>query len=226
MRPTLPFADKRDFEEQKKGFIAPMKEMKIMADAGHVAWDKERFNFLNEDTEWDSIHPSMLRISRLNQNYGLYEVIPGIYQVRGLDLSDISFVRGKTGWIAIDPLLTAEPARAALKLFQEHVGEGLPITAVIYSHSHGDHWGGIRGIVDEADVRSWQGRDHRPTGLYGAHDLGECLRWQRHEPAPLLPIRLAASRESSRLRRTGARSGHFSWCDRPDTAHEDRGGRH
>ena len=85
-------------------------------------------------------------------------MIPGIYQVRGFDLSDITFVRGKTGWIVFDPLVTAEPVRAAWKLFQEHVGEGLPVSAVIYSHTHGDHWGGVRGIVDEADVRVGQGR--------------------------------------------------------------------
>jgi len=151
---TLPFADKRDFEEQEKGLIAPMKDLKIMADAGHVAWDMERFQFLEKQKEFDSIHPSLVRQSVLNNNYGLYEVIPGIYQVRGFDLSDISFVRGKTGWIVIDPLVSAEVARAALKLLQEHVGEGLPVSAVIYSHSHGDHWGGVRGIVDEADVRS------------------------------------------------------------------------
>jgi alkyl sulfatase BDS1-like metallo-beta-lactamase superfamily hydrolase len=151
---TLPFADKRDFEEQKKGFIAPMKDLKIMADAGHVAWDMERFQFLQEQAEFDSIHPSLLRQSVLNNNYGLYEVIPGIYQVRGFDLSDISFVRGKTGWIVIDPLVSAEVVRAAWKHFQEHVGEGLPVSAVIYSHSHGDHWGGVRGIVDEVAVRS------------------------------------------------------------------------
>jgi len=150
----LPFADKKDFEEQKKGLIAPMKELKIKADAGHVAWDMERFQFLEEEQDFDSIHPSLVRQSVLNNNYGLYEVIPGIYQVRGFDLSDISFVRGKTGWIVIDPLVSAEVARAGLKLFQEHVGKGLPVTAVIYSHSHGDHWGGVRGIVDEADVRS------------------------------------------------------------------------
>ena len=153
-RGGLPFADKRDFEEQKKGLIAPMKDLKIMADAGHVAWDMERFQFLDKQDEFDSIHPSLLRQSKLNNNYGLYEVIPGIYQVRGFDLSDISFVRGKTGWIVFDPLVTKETARAAWKLFQQHVGQGLPVSAVIYSHTHGDHWGGVRGIVDEADVRS------------------------------------------------------------------------
>jgi alkyl sulfatase BDS1-like metallo-beta-lactamase superfamily hydrolase len=153
-RSKLPIADKRDFEEQKRGLIAPMKDRRIMADAGHVAWDMERFQFLNEKEEFDSIHPSLLRQSVLNNNYGLYEVIPGIYQVRGFDLSDISFVRGRTGWIVFDPLVTTEVVRAAWTLFQEHVGEGLPVSAVIYSHTHGDHWGGVRGIVDEADVRS------------------------------------------------------------------------
>jgi alkyl sulfatase BDS1-like metallo-beta-lactamase superfamily hydrolase len=136
---TLPLGDTRDFEEQKKGFIAPMKPLKIMADAGHVAWDMERFQFLDERDEFESIHASLLRQSKLNNNYGLYEVVPGIYQVRGLDLSDISFVRGKTGWIVFDPLVTTEVVRAAWNLFQDHVG---------------DHWGGVRGIVDEADVRS------------------------------------------------------------------------
>ena len=153
-RGGLPFGDTRDFDEQKKGLIAPMQDRKIMADAGHVAWDMERFQFLDKQDDFDSIHPSLLRQSKLNNNYGLYEVIPGIYQVRGFDLSDITFIRGKTGWIVFDPLVSKEPVRAAWKLFQQHVGQGLPVSAVIYSHTHGDHWGGVRGIVDEADVRS------------------------------------------------------------------------
>jgi alkyl sulfatase BDS1-like metallo-beta-lactamase superfamily hydrolase len=150
----LPFGDTRDLEEQKKGLIAPMKDLQIKADAGHVAWDMERFQFLDEQDSFESIHPSLLRQSKLNNNYGLYEVMPGIYQVRGFDLSDITFVRGKAGWIVFDPLVSAEPVRAAWKLFQEHAGEGLPVSAVIYSHTHGDHWGGVRGLIDEADVTS------------------------------------------------------------------------
>ena len=118
----LPFGDRRDFEEQQKGLIAPMTELQIMAEGGHVAWDMERFQFLDEQEDFDSIHPSLLRQSVVNNNYGLYEVIPGIYQVRGFDLSDITFVRGKTGWIVFDPLVSAETVRAAWKLFQEHVG--------------------------------------------------------------------------------------------------------
>lgn len=169
---TLPFADTRDFEEQKKGFIAPMKEMKIMADAGHVAWDMERFQFVHKQEEFDSIHPSLLRQARLNNNYGVYEVIPGIYQVRGFDLSNITFVRGTTGWIAFDPMISAETVRAAWKLFQEHVGGGLPVTAVIYSHTHGDHWGGVRGLITEEDVRAGKVTVIAPDGFMD-HTISE-----------------------------------------------------
>jgi alkyl sulfatase BDS1-like metallo-beta-lactamase superfamily hydrolase len=151
---TLPFGDTRDFDEQKRGLIAQMTELKIPADAGHDAWDMQRFQFLDQQEEFDSIHPSLHRIARLNNNYGLYEVVPGIYQVRGFDLAQITFVRGKTGWIVFDTLVSAEPVRAAWKLFQQHVGASLPVSAVIYSHSHADHWGGAHGIVDEAEVRS------------------------------------------------------------------------
>lgn len=150
----LPFGDTKDFEEQKKGLIAPMKEMQIMADAGNVAWDMNQFQFLDRQEEFDSIHPSLHRIGKLNNNYGLYEVIPGIYQVRGFDLAQTTFVRGKKGWIVFDCLISSETMKAAWKLFQEHAGKNLPVTAVIYSHSHGDHWGGVRGVVDEADVRA------------------------------------------------------------------------
>ena len=86
-RQTLPFSDRRDFEEWERGFIARRDDLKIMADAGNVAWDMERYLFLDEPEKINSVHPSMLRISELNNNYGLYEVIPGIYQVRGFDLS-------------------------------------------------------------------------------------------------------------------------------------------
>jgi alkyl sulfatase BDS1-like metallo-beta-lactamase superfamily hydrolase len=146
-RETMPFADKRDFEEAEKGFIAPLDSMVIKADAGHVAWDIERYEFLNEGRDFDSIHPSLQRVSTLNQKIGLFEVIPGIYQVRGLDLANITFMRGKTGWIVFDPLTSLETARAGLNLINKKI-EDLPVTAVIMSHSHGDHFGGIRGVVD------------------------------------------------------------------------------
>ena len=111
-RASLPFADKRDFDEQKKGFMAAPATSTIKADAGHVAWDLERFNWLMESENFDSIHPSLVRQSKLNMNNGLYEVVPGFYQVRGFDLANVTFVKGKTGWIVFDPLTAAELARA------------------------------------------------------------------------------------------------------------------
>ena len=146
-RETMPFDDTKDFEEAEKGFIAPLNSIIVKADAGHVAWDIERYEFFTEGRDFDSVHPSLQRQSELNQKIGLFEVNPGIYQVRGLDLANITVVRGKTGWIVFDPLTSLETARAGLELINEQIEE-LPVTAVIYSHSHGDHWGGVRGVVD------------------------------------------------------------------------------
>jgi alkyl sulfatase BDS1-like metallo-beta-lactamase superfamily hydrolase len=154
-RKDLPFEDKRDFEEAKRGFIAAPDYKQIMAEAGNVAWDMGSYEFLLEEGQnFDSMHPSLQRQAMLNMAYGLYEVVPGkIYQVRGFDLANISFIKGDTGWIIFDPLTTKETAAAALKFINEQLGER-PVLAVVYSHSHGDHFGGIRGVVDEVDVKS------------------------------------------------------------------------
>jgi len=153
-RASLPFEDQRDFEEVRRGFIAVPPYKQIMAEAGHVAWDMESYEFLLRDEEFDSIHPSLQRQAVLNMAYGLYEVVPGrIYQVRGFDLANISFIKGDTGWIVFDVLTAKETAAAALQLVNDHFG-ARPVVAVVYSHSHADHFGGVRGIVDEADVTS------------------------------------------------------------------------
>jgi alkyl sulfatase BDS1-like metallo-beta-lactamase superfamily hydrolase len=149
----LPLADDRDFDERNRGFIAAPGSKKIPADAGHIAWDMERFGFLGEEREFDSVHPSLRRQSVLNMNFGLYKVTDDIYQVRGFDLANISFVRSDNGWIVFDVLTARETSRAAKALLDEHLGER-PIVAVVYSHSHGDHWAGVRGVIDEADVQS------------------------------------------------------------------------
>ena len=164
-RKTLPFEDKRDFEEAKKGFIAAPDYKQIMAEAGHVAWDMGSYEFLLTDKEYDTIHPSLQRQAVLNMAYGLYEVLPGkIYQVRGYDLANITFIKGDTGWIIFDPLTAKETAAAALKFINEQIGER-PVVAVVYSHSHADHFGGVRGVVDEADVISGKVKVIAPIGF-------------------------------------------------------------
>ena len=166
LRKSLPFEDERDFEEAKRGFIAAPDYKQIMAEAGHVAWDMGSYEFLLEEGQnFDSIHPSLQRQAILNMAYGLYEVLPGkIYQVRGYDLANISFIKGDTGWIIFDPLTTKETAAAALKFINEQLGER-PVVAVIFSHSHGDHFGGIRGVADEADVKSGKVKLIAPEGF-------------------------------------------------------------
>ncbi len=135
-RATMPFSDTQDFDEQTTGFIAAPESMKIMADAGHVAWDMERHQFLAKGKDFDSIHPSIQRIATLNLNFGLYEVLKDkIYQVRGFDLANITFVRGMTGWIVFDPGTAAETARAGLELVDKHL-VNLTVVEDIYSYNH------------------------------------------------------------------------------------------
>ena len=165
LRKTLPFEDKRDFEEAKKGFIAAPPYKKIMAEAGNVAWDMGSYDFLLQGKDFDSVNPSLQRQAVLNMAYGLYEVVPGkIYQVRGFDLANISFIKSDTGWIIFDVLTAKETAKAALDFINEKLGKR-PVVAIIYSHSHADHFGGVRGVVDEADVRSGKVPIIAPAGF-------------------------------------------------------------
>jgi alkyl sulfatase BDS1-like metallo-beta-lactamase superfamily hydrolase len=165
LRKSLPFEDQRDFEESKRGFIASPPYKQIMAEAGHVAWDIGSYEWLLQGKDFDSIHPSLQRQAVLNMAYGLYEVLPDkIYQVRGYDLANISFIKSDTGWIVFDPLTAKETAAAALKFINEKLG-ARPVVAVVYSHSHGDHFGGVRGVADEADVRSGKVKIIAPIGF-------------------------------------------------------------
>jgi len=122
------------------------------------------YEWLLQGNDFDSIHPSLQRQAILNMNYGLYEVIPGIYQVRGFDLANITFIRGKTGWIVFDPLTAKETAAAALKFINEKLGER-PVVAVVYSHSHADHFGGVRGVASIEDINSGKVKVIAPVGF-------------------------------------------------------------
>ena len=153
-RESLPFTDQRDFEEARRGFIAAPRDREVRNAAGDVIWNMGSYDFLLQGRDFDSVHPSLQRQAVLNMGYGLYEVVPGrIYQVRGFDISNISFIKGDSGWIVFDPLISQEMAAAALALANEKLGRR-PVVAVVYSHSHVDHFGGVRGVVDEADVRA------------------------------------------------------------------------
>ncbi|WP_413282799.1 alkyl/aryl-sulfatase [Vibrio sp. MA40-2] len=152
---SLPFNDKKDFEDAQRGLIASQDTVTIKNANGDVIWDLESYKqYISLDKESpDSVNPSLWRNAQLNMINGLFKVTDGIYQVRGYDLSNITFIEGKTGWIVFDPLITKEVASAALKFVNQELGER-PVKAVIYSHSHIDHFGGVRGLIDEKDVLS------------------------------------------------------------------------
>lgn len=146
----LPFGDTADFDDADRGFLAALSPCVITAADGRVVWDNDAYAFLHGDAP-TSVHPSLWRQSQLCAKQGLYEVVEGIYQVRGFDLSNISFIEGDSGVIVIDPLISTETAAAALALYRAHRGDR-PVVAVIYTHSHVDHFGGVLGVTTQADV--------------------------------------------------------------------------
>ncbi|MEV5899808.1 alkyl sulfatase dimerization domain-containing protein [Streptomyces sp. NPDC052127] len=141
----LPFEDTTDFENADRGFVGALVPAVVEAADGRVVYDNDAYAFLDGDCP-DTAHPSLWRQARLCARQGLYEVTEGIYQVRGLDLSNMTLVEGERGVVVIDPLISAETAAAALALYREHRG-GRPVTGLLYTHSHGDHFGGARGVL-------------------------------------------------------------------------------
>jgi alkyl sulfatase BDS1-like metallo-beta-lactamase superfamily hydrolase len=159
----LAWDDDQDFADADRGLLGRLEPGTVTDTAGSVVWDADAYGFLDGDCP-PTADPSLWRQSRLVARQGLYEVVPGIYQVRGLDLSNISFVEGERGVIVVDPLISSEVAAAALALYREHRGER-PVTAVIYTHSHVDHFGGVRGVVDAADVAAGRVPVIAPAGF-------------------------------------------------------------
>ncbi|MCZ2261168.1 alkyl/aryl-sulfatase [Isoptericola nanjingensis] len=159
----LPFSDRQDFEDATRGLIGRRTPNAVTNAAGDVVWDNDSYAFLQGDAP-DTVNPSLWRQSQLNAVEGLFEVTPGIYQVRGMDLSNTSIIEGDEGVIIIDTLLTKETGEAALALYREHRGDR-PVTAVIYTHSHADHFGGTKGFVSQEDVDSGKVRIYAPEGF-------------------------------------------------------------
>ncbi|GAA2362861.1 alkyl sulfatase dimerization domain-containing protein [Saccharopolyspora halophila] len=148
----FPFDDTRDLDDARRGFMGTARDPVIRAGDGAVVWDLEAYGFLAEDCP-DTANPSLWRQSRLCAEHGLFEVTAGIYQVRGFDLSNMTLVEGDRGVFVIDPLLSAETATAALELYRSHRGNR-PVTGVLYTHSHADHFGGVRGVITDDDLAS------------------------------------------------------------------------
>ncbi|WP_144212760.1 alkyl/aryl-sulfatase [Shewanella donghaensis] len=152
---ALPFSDKTDFENAKRGFIAKPDVVTIKDADGNVVWDLEQYKtYISDDkSSPDTVNPSLWRNTQLVLQHGLFEVTENIYQVRGFDLSNITFIKGDKGWIVFDPLISPETAKASLDLINKHMGER-PVVAIVYSHSHIDHYGGATGLATAEDVKS------------------------------------------------------------------------
>ena len=162
----LPWSDERDLEEAARGFVAPLAEGPVTGRDGQFVYDPHRLSFVHGEAP-DTVHPGLWRQAGLAAKGGLFQVCDRIYQVRNIDLSNLTIIEGDTGLIIVDPLISAETAKAALDLYLEHRPER-PVVAVVHSHSHVDHYGGVRGVVDEDDVRAGKVRIIAPAGFLEA----------------------------------------------------------
>jgi alkyl sulfatase BDS1-like metallo-beta-lactamase superfamily hydrolase len=147
----LPFDDPADLQDARRGFLRALTPGQVHAADGRVVWDADAWQPVLHRPRPSSVNPSLWRQAQLVALHGLYEVLPGTYQVRGLDLSNMTLVEGRDGVIVIDPLISSECAAAALDLYRSERGNR-PVTAVIYTHCHVDHFGGVRGVVSGDDV--------------------------------------------------------------------------
>ncbi len=162
----LPFDNTQDFQDANRGLIAPLPDNGVIKDKkGNVVWDLEAYSFLqNGDPAPDTVNPSLWRQAHLLYKSGLFHVTDRIYQVRGADLSNMTIIEGDKGIIVIDPLVSAETAKAALDLYYQHRPKK-PIKAVIYTHSHVDHFGGVKGIISQSDVDKGKVKVIAPKGF-------------------------------------------------------------
>ena len=167
MAAGLPFADVADFEAARRGLVAPILEGMVRTASGTVLWNLGEYEFIDGELAPATVNPSLWRMARLNLANGLFKVTDRLYQLRGFDIANMTVIEGDSGLILIDPLTTAEVARAALDLYFVHRPKR-PVVAVIYTHSHLDHYGGVRGVVDEAEVKAGKVSVIAPAGFMEA----------------------------------------------------------
>jgi alkyl sulfatase BDS1-like metallo-beta-lactamase superfamily hydrolase len=154
-----------DFDNAQRGFIAQWPGGRVEDEQGRMVYDISRYEFITQDSPSPStVNPSLWRQAQLNVIHGLFEVAPNVWQVRGYDISNITFIAGDTGWVVIDPLTNENTARISLELANKHLG-ARPVTAVIYTHSHVDHFGGVLGVTTQADVDAGKCRVIAPEGF-------------------------------------------------------------
>jgi alkyl sulfatase BDS1-like metallo-beta-lactamase superfamily hydrolase len=163
----LPFDDEADFADARRGFVATHVDGVIRAPSGTAVWNLPAYRFIDGPDAPPTVNPSLWRMARLNLNHGLFEVVPGVYQVRGFDLANMTIIEGASGIIVIDPLTATDTARAALELYYAH-RRRRPVVALIYSHSHVDHYGGVKGVISDADVRAGRVQVIAPAGFLDA----------------------------------------------------------
>ena len=188
----LPFADRADFADAQRGFVAALPDGLIAGTGPRPVWNMKAYDFLAKDAAPPTVNPSLWRQAQLDAIYGLFKITDRIYQLRGLDIANMTIVEGDSGLIVIDTLLAAETAHAGLELYYQHRPRK-PVVAVIYSHSHVDHFGGAKGIVSDADVVSGKVKIYAPDGFM-AHAVAENIiagnamsRRAQYMYGPLLP---------------------------------------
>lgn len=161
---ALPLADTTDFEQARRGLIAQADHLRVVrADDGREVWNQDAYGFLSGEAP-PSANPSLWRQEQLNAIHGLFEVTDGIYQIRGYDLANMTLIRGETGWIVVDPLTVEQTAAEAWQFAMQHL-EQRPVTAILYTHSHVDHFGGVTGIVSQDQIAEQGIRVVAPAGF-------------------------------------------------------------
>jgi len=191
VRAALPFDDTRDFDDAARGFLGTIDDAAITSEQGRAVWSLKPYGFLSDAEAPPTVDPSLWRQAQLNMHHGLFEVVPGVYQVRGLDIANMTLIEGDTSVIVVDTLTSIEGARAAIELYFAHRGRK-PVAAVIFTHTHTDHWGGARGVVSEEDVTSGRVPLIAPN-LFMEHAVSEniiagpaMLRRAQYQFGPLL----------------------------------------
>jgi alkyl sulfatase BDS1-like metallo-beta-lactamase superfamily hydrolase len=164
MAKTLPFANRQDFEDAMHGFVGTVPDALVPGSGTRPVWNMKPYDFLKTDAPADTVNPSLWRQAQLNAIHGLFKVTERVYQVRGFDIANMTIVEGDSSLIVIDPLLAAETARAALELYYQHRPRK-PVGTVIYTHGHADHFGGVKGVIDEADVKAGKVQVLAPSGF-------------------------------------------------------------